>query len=81
MTDTPSLRFYALAILIVLAFIWIIVTYARLIACSWCREPFAIYPRASGDLCRSCARVFDHQRERVGRRRSLLRRIQIWRAA
>jgi hypothetical protein len=72
---TPNARFIAIATLIVLATIWILASYARLILCAWCRSPWAIYPRAAGDLCRSCAGVFDTQVQRVGRRVSLLRRL------
>jgi hypothetical protein len=78
---SPNARFYVIAILIVLGIIWILASYARLILCAWRREPWAVYPRAAGDLCRSCAGVFDTQVQRVGRRVSLLRRLTGRRAA
>lgn len=83
--DEPSARFYVRAILIVLAFLVIltpvVISYCRLIFCAWCREPWAIHHRTAGDLCRSCADVFDTHRAKIGHKRSILRRIRIWRTA
>lgn len=74
-----------LAILIVVAFLLIltplVIACCRVIPCAWCHEPWAIHNRAAGDLCRSCAGVFDAHRVKIGHKRSLLRRLQIWRAA
>lgn len=82
---TPNARFIAIATLIVLgvitAFTPLVIAYCRQIPCYWCHEPWAVYPRAAGDLCRSCAGVFDTQVARVGRRVSLLRRLTGRRAA
>ena len=84
-TSTEDLNMYTLAILLIIglvvAFTTILITYCRLIPCAWCREPWAVHHRAAGDLCRSCAAVFDLHRIKIGHKRSLLRRIQIWRAA
>ena len=77
---SPNSRFIAIAILIVLATIWILVRYARLIHCAWCHAPFAVYPRAPGDLCRSCSNVFDTQTHRAGRKRAPIP-WRIWRKA
>lgn len=80
---TNDTRFIVIAIMIVFALICILtpilIAYCRLIPCAWCREPWAIHRRAVGDLCRSCADVFDHHRVKIGHKRSLLRRI--WRSA
>lgn len=75
---TSNARFIVIAALIVLGCVFVILSYARLILCAWCRSPWAVYQRPIGDLCRSCAQTFDRQRSRaVGRRRprSLLQRI------
>jgi hypothetical protein len=79
MDTSPSIRFYVIAILIVASCVSVIVAYLRVIPCAWCHGPWAIWPRAVGDLCRSCSRVFDGHVHRVGRKRSLMRRI--WRRA
>lgn len=85
MDSIPSARFYVIAILIIATLISIltpiVIAYCRLIPCTWCHAPWAIFPRAVGDLCRSCSRTFDGHVHRVGRRRSLMRRIQTWRRA
>lgn len=75
MDSTPSARFYVITILIVAMCISIFVAFARVIPCAWCHASWGIFPRAVGDLCRSCSRAYDHQLLRIGRRRSLLRRI------
>lgn len=77
--DMPSARFYAIAILIVAMTVWILLRYARLIKCSWCREPYGIFQTNAGDLCWSCAGVYDRAHLKAQRRRSLLRRL--WRSA
>jgi hypothetical protein len=64
-----------IAFLIVALFISIIWRYARLIKCHLCKAPYAVFARSSGDLCWSCAGVFDKNVARAARRRSLLRRI------
>lgn len=73
--DMPSARFFVVAILIVALTVWILVRYARLIKCSWCREPYGIFQTNAGELCWSCSGVYDHARRKAQRRRSLLRRI------
>jgi hypothetical protein len=78
--DMPTARFFAIAILIIVATLWILASYARLILCAWCQSPYAIYPRAPGDLCRSCSRVYDTQMHRAGRRRRPLP-WRLWRRA
>jgi protein-arginine kinase activator protein McsA len=70
-----SHRFIAIAITIVLAFIWIVVSYARLCLCDSCKAPFAVFARGDMQYCWSCHRSFRRHLRRVGRRRSLLRRI------
>jgi hypothetical protein len=77
---TSNARFTAIAILIMLATIWILVSYARAIRCSWCHGRWAIYSRPTDrkryglDLCRSCAKTFDAEQRRR-RPRSVLRRV------
>lgn len=71
----PNARYLFASALSVLGCVSVLVAYARIISCAWCRSSWAIYPRAVGDLCRSCSAVFDKNRVRAGGRRSLLRRI------
>jgi hypothetical protein len=78
-TSPPSVRFYVIAFLIIALFLWIVVRYARLLKCHLCKAPYAVFARSCGDLCWSCAGVFDKNVARAARRRSLLRRI--WRTA
>ena len=77
--EMPNARFIAIAILIVAMTAWILLRYARMLRCSWCREPYGIFQTNAGDLCWSCAGVYDHAHRKAQRRRSLLRRI--WRSA
>ena len=72
-------RFYLIAALVVLLCVWIFDRYAQLLKCSWCREPYGIFRTNAGELCWSCAGVYDHAHQKAQRRRSLLRRI--WRSA
>lgn len=69
MTPTnPSARFYVIAFLIFAMLVWIIWRYARLIKCSWCKAPYSVFARSCGDLCWSCAGVFDRASVRYLRR-------------
>lgn len=76
-----STRFLITLAVIVVACASVFVAFARTIPCAWCHEPWGVHERLAGDLCRSCAKVFDRRRLQIGYRRSLLRRLQIWRAA
>jgi hypothetical protein len=64
------------AAVVVLLTVLIFVSYARLLPCNWCRSPFGVHSRAAGDLCRSCATVFDKHRAKIGYKRTLLQRIR-----
>jgi hypothetical protein len=60
--DMPNARFYVTAALIVLGTAWVLISYARAIRCTWCRHPYAIWPRECGELCRSCSRIYERSR-------------------
>lgn len=76
---THNARFIAIAIVIVLGCVFVIVNYARLILCAWCRSPWAVYARPIGDLCRACAKTYDHEWRRRRTRAPLPWRL--WRRA
>lgn len=72
----PSPFVFFAATAAVLLVLLISVLYARAIQCAWCCEPFAVYPRVCGELCRDCASSFDRRRAMIGRRRRVLRWIR-----
>lgn len=75
MTPAPSTRFYAIAVMIVLCFVGMLVAYARLCLCDICKNPFAIFGVGDLQFCWHCWWPWRKHQRKIGRRRSLLRRI------
>lgn len=75
MTSELNPRLAALGILLILSVAWIIFAYAKLCLCDNCKDPFAVFGRGDLQFCRSCWSGYRRKLHRVGRRRSLLRRI------
>ena len=76
---TDNTRLIVKCVLIAILTAIVLLRYARMLRCSWCRDPYGIFQTNAGDLCWSCAGVYDRAHQKAQRKRSLLRRI--WRSA
>lgn len=68
MSDMPNTRFFATALLIVLATAWILISYARRCYCDSCPNGYALWLRGNRQLCRECKSIHDRNALRPWRR-------------